>query len=236
MKKIITLLLLPVFFIACNNESKDTGSNSSSDSGKVKKPEEKMDKSVPEGGRYGIKSAKVVTVTALPRNMGNTTVTMYFDNYGTQSFTETVSNITMKGMPKTSQPKQYNITEGEYIYSWTEGSKSGTKMKFAINNDLKNMDFEKLGMEMSERLKIKKTGNETFLGKSCDVYEMDNAQLGKGKILIWKNITMLSDMTTMSMNVKSEVTELEENPSIESSKFKVASDIDFKELQIPVKL
>ena len=59
---------------------------------------------------------------------------------------------------------------------------------------------------------------------------MNSENLGKGKILTWKNIPMRSDMVTMGMQVRSEVTELEENPVIESSKFVVPADIEFKEM------
>jgi hypothetical protein len=41
---------------------------------------------------------------------------------------------------------------------------------------------------------------------------------------------MRPDMVTMGMQVRSEVTELEENPVIESSKFVVPADIEFKEM------
>lgn len=94
------------------------------------------------------------------------------------------------------------------------------------------MDLEKLGKEMLEEMNMKKGGNETFLGKTCQVIEMNSDKLGKGKILTWKNIPMLSDMTTMGMKIRAEVTELEENISIDAAKFMLPADVEFKEFSV----
>lgn len=52
-------------------------------------------------------------------------------------------------------------------------------------------------------------------------------KLGKGKF--YRKIST-SDMTTMGMQIKSVVTELEENALIEPSKFIQITDIQFKEM------
>ena len=201
MKKLIPLLIFSIAIIACNNKSKDSKSNSSVDTIISKDKTDNKSTVVPETGRYGIKSARVVTVTAMPNGMGNSVATMYFDNYGKISYTETVSNFTMKGVP--AQPKKYSIHDGDHIYSWTEGKKTGTLIIMRIPADLSNIDFEKLGKEMMEEMNIKKAGTETWLGKTCEVIEINSDKMGKGKILTWKNITMLSDMNTMGMNTRS---------------------------------
>lgn len=229
MKKLVSLFIFCVAVIACNNNSKDKKSNSS-DTSSLKDQTEKKSSAVAEQGRYGIKSARVVTVTALPNGMGNSEATVYFDNYGKISYTETVSKFTMKGIP--AQPKKFSIQQDDHIYSWTEGKKTGTLIKLGMTADMKNMDLRKLGKEMMEEMKMKKGGNETWLGKTCEVIEMNNDKLGKGKILTWKNITMLSDMTTMGMHVRAEVKELEENISIEPAKFKIPPDVEFKEMSL----
>jgi hypothetical protein len=229
MKKLFPFLIFSIAVIACNNNSKDAKS-SSSDTSSLKDQTEKKSPAVPEQGKYGIKSARVVTVTALPNGMGNSEATVYFDNYGKISYTETVSKFTMKGIP--AQPKKYSIQQDDHTYSWTEGKKTGTLIKLGMTTDLKNMNFEKLGKEMMEEMKMKKGGNETWLGKNCEVIEMNSDKLGKGKILTWKNIIMLSDMTTMGMHIRAEVKELEENISIDPAKFKIPPDVDFKEMSL----
>jgi len=234
MKKLCIILIFSLIAFGCNN-SKDEKKVTSTDSVTVKdiienavETDENKSNSMQSQERYGIKSAMVVTSTTLPNNMGKSVATMYFDDYGKISFTETVALINMKGVP--ASPKKFSIKQGELIYSWDEGKKTGTKMNLANLQDLNNINFEKLGEEMLKEMKITKGGNENFLGKSCVVVEMNSDKLGKGKILTWKNIPMRSDMTTMGMQIKSVVTELEENALIEPSKFVVPADIQFKEM------
>jgi hypothetical protein len=229
MKKLFPFLIFSLVVTACNNNSKKETIKSTDDSTTSAKEQTDKDKPAVTGqGRYGLKSARVVTVSVLPNNMGNSTTTLYFDNYGKNSYSETVSKFTMQGAP--AQPKNYSIQQDDLIYSWTEGEKTGTLLKIGKIADLGNIDFENLGKEMMEEMKIKKAGNETWLGKNCEVIEMNSETLGKGKILTWKNITMLSDMTTMGMKIRAEVKELEENPAIDPEKFNIPSDVVFKEM------
>jgi hypothetical protein len=162
--------------------------------------------------------------------MGKSIETIFFDNYGNSTFSETVSQFTMQGVP--AQPKKYSIQQGDRIYSRTEGSKTGNLLKLGSIAGLANIDYENLGKEMMEKMNIKKQGTDTWLGKTCDVIEINSEQMGKGRILTWKNITMLSDMTVMGMKVRAEVKELEENPSINPAIFKVPSDVEFKEMSM----
>lgn len=236
MKMLFIILMLSLTAITCNN-SKDEKVIPSSEKKSIQDPveskrvpEDIKDQSIADYGRYGIRSARVVTITAMPNGMGVSVATMFFDDYGKMSFTETVTKVSMKGVP--APAKQYSIKQGEFIYSWTDGKKTGTKMNLSAIKDIKNMDLEKLGKEMLEEMNMKKGGNETFLGKTCQVIEMNSDKLGKGKILTWKNIPMLSDMTTMGMKIRAEVTELEENISIDAAKFMLPADVEFKEFSV----
>jgi hypothetical protein len=204
-----------------------TESKTDQDEGNTGKADSK-NKFFSEQGKYGIRSARVVTNTAMPNGMGNSVSTMYFDDYGKVSLTETVTKIVMKGAP--APAKKYNLKQGSYLYSWTEGKKAGTKMNLANMKDLSKMDFGKVGNEMMDKMNMKKAADETFLGKTCEVLEMNNEQMGKGKILSWNNIPMLSDMTIMGMKMRVEVTELEENPSIKPGMFVIPVDIEFTEM------
>ncbi len=191
-------------------------------------PIDNKNKFFSEQGKYGIRSARVVTNTTMPNGMGNSVSIMYFDDFGKVSLTETVTKIVMKEAP--APAKKFNLKQGSYMYSWTEGKKTGTKMNLANLKDISKMDFGKLGNEMMDKMNMKKAADETFLGKTCEVLEMNNEQMGKGKILSWKNIPMLSDMTIMGMKMRVEVTELKESPSIDPSKFVIPADIEFTEM------
>jgi len=235
MKLVYSLLLLTAILNACNNNGDKSAENKTTAAEKPAVKDQADNTNLPETikGRYGIKSAMVVTETELPNKMGVSTATLYFDDYGAVSYSETVTKMNMKGVP--ASPKQYNITKGSDFYSWKEGDQTGTKMNQNMIKDLKNMDLEKLGEAMLKEMNIKKGGTETFFGKACDVTEMNSKTMGTGKILTWKNIAMLSDMTTMGMKVRSEVKELEENPSIDRGKFELPAGVEFKEMNFNFK-
>ena len=230
-------ILLPVCFLSfsCNsNSNKTEAGNAVADSKKGQ--EEILDTAAPppmNQGRYGIKSAKMVKVTKMPNAMGNSEATIYFDNYGSVTYTETVTHLSMKGAPV--QPKQFSLNKADMIYSWTEGKKEGTKMDIQKLKSLDNLDFEKLGKEMLADMKMKKAGTEIFLGKTCDVLEINSEHLGKGRILTWKNIPLYTDITTMGMKVISEVKDLVENPVMDQSKFEIPVNIVFKEFSMNLK-
>ena len=235
MKTILSFLLVAASLYACKNKKTDSLEKNAATTENAAAPDTQQSKSLSETmtGRYGIKSARVVTETELPNKMGLSTATLYFDDYGALSFTETVTKLNMKGVP--ASPKEFSISKDEYIYSWKEGEKTGSKINPSGIRDMKNMDFEKLGEAMLKELNIKKGGTETFLGKTCDVMEMNSPTLGKGKVLTWKNISMLSDMVTMGMKVRSEVKELEENPSINREKFELPAGVTFKDMDFNFK-
>ena len=235
MKIIFALLLVAATLFACNNNKTGTAEDNATTTENTAVEEQSGNTDLTQAfkERYGIKSARVVTETKLPNNMGVSRVTLYFDDHGAVSYSETETKINMKGLP--ASPKEFNITKGDYFYSWKEGEKTGTKFKPGMIGDLKNMDLEKLGEEMLKEMNIKKGGTESFFGKTCNVTEMDSETMGKGKILTWKNITMLSDMTTMGMKVRSEVKELQENPAIDRGKFELPAGVVFKELDLDFK-
>lgn len=235
MKIIFALLLVATTLFACSNDGTDAAEKNATTGENTTVDEPSGNTDLPEAfkERYGLKSARVVTETELPNKMGVSTATLYFDDHGAVSYSETVTKINMKGAP--ASPKEFNITKGGYIYSWKEGEKTGTKLQPGKINDLKNMDLEKLGEEMLKEMNIKKGGTESFFGKTCNVIEMNSETMGKGKVLTWKNITMLSDMTTMGMKIRSEVKLLEENPSIDRQKFELPAGVVFKEISLDFK-
>ncbi|MGB3007946.1 MAG: hypothetical protein WBC06_15635 [Chitinophagaceae bacterium] len=243
MKKLLTIMLFSYLILACNNnskkeedKSKTSTENSTATEGNdniITSDENTVNAQLSEG-RFGIKSAKVVTRTTLPNNMGYTVSTMYFVDHGKTSLTEVVTNLKMQGAKST--PKKYTLHKDFDMYSWEEGEKSGKKVNFSHAKDLSNMDFEKMPVDVLEEMKVKKGGTETFLGRTCDVLEMNSEVTGKGKLLTWKNIPMFSDMLTMGMKVVAEVTELIENPELEPAIFQLPEGVEFKEITMPKNL
>jgi hypothetical protein len=230
MKILISLLLVAATFYACSNNPTNAAEENTTTAEQATENEQPVKASLSEQPkqRYGIKSARVVTETQLPMDMGVSISTLYFDDYGALSFTEAVTKLKMK-LPQ-APPKDYHLTKGDYTYSWKEGEKTGTKMNPEKMQDLNHTDIENLTEEMIKEMNIKKGGTETFFGKTCQVTEMDSETMGTGKILTWKNIILLSDMTMMGMKIKSEVKELDENASIDRGKFELPAGVEFKEM------
>jgi hypothetical protein len=235
MKTIISIMLAALTLYACQNKKSGNAEQNATTAEKPDVKEESQNTNISGTmmGRYGIKSARVVTETKLLNDMGVSEVSLYFDDYGAASYSETETKLKMKGIP--ASPKEFSITKGEYIYSWKEGAKTGTKMNLGKIKDVKFMDFEKLTEAMLKEMNIKKGGTETFLGKTCNVIEVNSETMGKGRILTWMNIPMLSDMTTMGMKVRAEVKELEENASIDRGKFELPVGVEFKEMDFNFK-
>lgn len=233
--KIVNIVYLVYFLmLSCNsNSNKAEAGNSVAAKKELKEMPDTTAITQTKQGRYGIKSAKMIKITKLPNAMGSSEATIYFENYGDISYTETVTHLSMKSAPVS--PKKFSLIKSEMIYSWTDGKKSGTKMDMRKMKSIDNLDFEKLGKEMLAEMKMKKAGTEIYLGKTCDVLEMNSEHLGKGKILTWKNIPLYTDITTMGMQVISEVKELVENPVIDPSKFEIPGNIQFREIAMNLK-
>lgn len=227
MKKIsIFLCSLALIICSCNNsnENKETKSKD------LETAKSTSTETTTSDGRYAIEKAKVVTETELPSNMGKTVNTLWFEKFGNTSYTESETKLTMKGMP----PSKINcsITQDGIIYSWIKGEKKGSKMNIDLVDDNLDMDYEKMGEEMMKQYHISRDGNETFLDRECSRYKMDNPKLGKGTILIWKNIALKTDITMSGMHVVNVVTEIDENPDLSQATFKIPDDINFMEINI----
>lgn len=238
MRKLLTILLFALPAMACNNNKEDknkpaTENNTSSDE-KVTSTDDKETTvaGTENDGSFSIKSAKVVTRTTMPNNLGYSISTLYFDDYGKTRFTETVTYPKMQG-PKTP-PKKYTLHKDMYLYTWEEGKATGTKVNFThareIAKELTNMNYDKMAEDVLAEMKVKKGGTETFLGRTCNVLEFNSEETGIGKLLTWKNIPMLSDMKVMGQKVLAEVIELDENAAIDVSKFELPEGVEFREL------
>ena len=73
------------------------------------------------------------------------------------------------------------------LYSYEIGQKTGTKINYSKSFDLKNVDRSKMTDELMKQFKVEKSGTEEFLGKTCEVYTMNNPEMGMtGRDLLCK--------------------------------------------------
>lgn len=182
-------------------------------------------------GRYGIKSGKIISETMLPNGMGKTTVMQIFDDYGNLEKTTTTSEITAYGVNNTKI--NYGIMRDHAMYSWADGETTGSRMSLEGKMDVSKLNYNKLSDDLKKQFNIKEEGKENILGKNCDVYALDYMG-AKGKVYIWKGITMKSDMAMAGMNVTIQVISIDENAAISSDQFALPADVTFTEIKMPV--
>ncbi len=163
--------------------------------------------------------------------MSEGTETVYFDDYGIKEarYTKTVTKI----MGFSTETNTITITDKDWSYSIDLNEKKGTKM---ANKQLKEMldgisqkDYEEFGKKMLEQMNAKKIGNETILGKNCEVWE-----IGKMNSKTWNyeyvplkvEINLMGTMTNTA-------TKFEENVKIPADKFEVPKGITITEQESP---
>ncbi|MEZ5013112.1 MAG: hypothetical protein R2794_02360 [Chitinophagales bacterium] len=195
-----------------NNGSSDAGSASSENS----------------NGKYPIKSGIVKTKMSAPMMGGDIYDELYFDAWGAQEKHKSVASISMLG--QNIETVSYTMMKDGWIYSWTEGQNTGSKMKPQDMDEMADMNFDKMSKEMMDDLGIKKIGTETIKGKSCDKYEMHKDGMGDGTFWVWKNIPMRSEMSMGGVSMTSEVESIQENVNHASGTFDLPADVIFSEM------
>lgn len=227
MKKIIFIAIAVIIFTACNQktESSSTSENAVAETAATSASD------VPKG-QYEYKSGILEAETVMPGGMGTTTTKITFDDYGKQKITETNMAMSMGGHSMNTTTK--SLVKDDYVYSWSSASKSGMKFKLDPSRvDPKtNMDVSKMTEEMKARLHLQEVGNETIDGKDCKVFTYE-AETMKGKMWIWKQMPLQSEMSIGGKSIISKYKSFRENPSIPAGTFDVPADVEFKEMNIP---
>lgn len=225
--------LLRAFFVigffACQSA---TTTDSSSKS--ISQAETQSEMAQPANSRYGIKSGIIHKKIVNSMMKGENTITIWFDRYGEIEVSENYTKLEMMGQ-KIEETTWSSIRDGA-LYSYKIGEKTGTKFLLSQTFDPKNVDWSKMTDELMKQYKVEKAGTEEFLGKTCDVYRMNNPEMGMvGTYLLWKNIVLKTETKMTGITVVEEVKKLEENADIPASKFELPKDVNFQELKMPGK-
>ncbi|MBC8173145.1 MAG: hypothetical protein H7X71_04490 [Chitinophagales bacterium] len=232
MKKpaLIPILACSVYFVACTSSTDE--STPANNSEVLHKTE--LASSIKPTGKYQIKSGKYTTKSKnemMSMAMDNYTIT-YFDDYGNKELTENVTKMEMSG--HTIETHNFSLIKEQIIYSWDADKKTGTKysIKDLMN---KNIDYEALGEDMKKQYNYKELGMETILGRECKKISVEISP-GVGSVAcIWKGITMRSETSVSGTQMITEVTDLQENVTIDGLKLEIPANITFTELKMPGK-
>lgn len=227
--RFILRALMVMGFFACQS-AVTTDSNSSS----MAKTETQNEAVAPASTRYGIKSGIIHKKIVNSMMKGENTITVWFDRYGEVEVSENYTRMEMMGQ-KIEETTWSSLREG-FLYSYKIGERTGTKFKLSQTFDPKNVDWSKLTDELMKQYHVEKTGTDEFLGKTCEVYKMNNTQMGmEGKYLLWKNIVLKTETKAAGFTVVEEVTKLEENVTIAAEKLDLPKNVTWQEIKMPGK-
>ena len=180
--------------------------------------------------QYAVKSGHVEY-----KLTGNTTGTksLWWDNYGQMSYTETKATTVTKifGMKSEDKAHTIQIMKGDKFWTVNVLDKTGQKGTIPAYSQ-----FQKIGEDMSEeeRNQMGKDlltafggeiiGSEKILGNTCEI-----ATLLGAKVWIYKGITLKSEAKILGVEANEIALSFVKNASVSSSKFNPPSNISYED-------
>ena len=220
MRKNIFLLLITfivLFVAACGNNNDETENSTNKKGGRTN-----FDK------RYAIKYG-IIQYNLSGSQKG--TKTLYFDNWGLKQAEYTNSEISVAGFSK--KTNLLNLIDGDYSYTIDLDKNTGTKIKNPILKELRELEEQQSFNEFGEQLLLKsgavKTGEESFLNRDCDVYEIKAAGT---KLWVWNWITLKSESKLGGVTINSNATSVNENSQIPADKFSIPENVVLTEVDL----
>lgn len=178
--------------------------------------------------RYGIKSAIIEYVIT---GSQSGTKTLYFEDWGMKQAEYTNSVIQIAGFSKNIN--LLNIIKDDSNYIIDMDRKTGTKTKNPIKKLIAELQNQKSFGEFGEQALLKsgamKIGQEKFLDKECDIYEIKNTGT---RMWIWKWIPLKTITKVGGVEINSFAKNIEVNVSIPSEKFDIPDNISITEVDI----
>ena len=158
---------------------------------------------------------------------GNTTGTqkLYIDNYGwLQCKIEQTVN---KAFGQKTEVNKAEVTKDFDIYSWDLKTKTGTKVRNTLAENLMNdpnFDPEEFGKKTMEQLGFEKKGTETINGKVCEIWK---GLAGSSTIWMWNSLAMKTEIKMLGTKTTWTATSVKINEGVPSGQFNLPSDVNF---------
>ena len=166
---------------------------------------------------------------------GNTTGTkfIWWDNYGSQSCTETKSASVTKVFGIKSETKEHTISiikDGQF---WSVNLEENTGQTGKIPNyqqmfgfnEMSEEERKQFGKDILEGLGGEILGMEKVLGYECEVVELMGA-----KVWTYKGVNLKSEAKILGIETNEIATKFEQNISVPSSKFIAPANIDYQNI------
>lgn len=178
--------------------------------------------------RYGIKSA-IVEYTITGSQSGNKT--LYFDNWGMRQAEYTNSVLEIGNFSKSINI--LNIVKDDANYIIDLERKTGTKTKNPVKKLVAELQNQKSFGEFGEQILLKagamKIGQEEFLDKDCDIYEIKNTGT---KMWIWKWIPLKTITKLGGVEINSVAKKIEVNVNVPEEKFTPPDNVTITEVDL----
>lgn len=186
--------------------------------------------------RYPFKSAIVEYVSSQEGSLsvGKGTKTLWIDNYGQNEATLTHEKTSVSMLGQTSESETHSLT----IIDGNDGYNVDLLTKTAIKTNIEEMKQMGQAMALAFAKDLKTTslkqfvednggkwyGQETFLGKTCDVFEFMGTKQWQ-----YNGITLKIEGNIAGMKMIETAVSIKEDVSIDSKQFKVPEGIAITE-------
>lgn len=180
--------------------------------------------------QYAVKSGHVEYQLS-----GNTTGTksIWWDNYGTLSRTETKSVSVTKIFGIKSETKTHDILimNGKQFWSANLADNTGQKGSLPYYEEMAKMtenmseaEKQKMGKDLLEGFGGEIIGTENILGNKCEVVKLLGA-----KCWIYKGVTLKSDANMLGIKAMETAVSFDKNISVSKSKFTPPTNITYED-------
>lgn len=167
--------------------------------------------------RYEVESG--IITYKLSGNMSSGTKTIYFDRWGLReaSYEESVTKVF--GLKQKSETISFLDGENMYNYDPKRNTYMRTKNTLVkpVADDMSDgeKNMTKGGKAFLEGMGGKQIGNETFIGKDCEIWELSSM---KSTNYIWKGISLKATATLLGMTTEWEATDIQINVDVPEDK------------------
>jgi hypothetical protein len=165
------------------------------------------------------------------------TESLFFDRWGMREAKTT--QATIQAMGTSVKRNQLTLMDGEWTYIADLDAKTGTKMATPQLKELiesarkEGKDLTDLGEEAYARMGGKKVGQETMIGKPCDVWSIES--LGT-KVWVWQGVPLKTEVDMMGQRLVSTAIKIDEKAEVAEERFALPAGVKFVEGENPMEM
>lgn len=165
-------------------------------------------------------SSKTGRIEFALSGMRSGTETMTWDNYGLRQVTDSKTTLSIGNLPPRTHETRV-IRDDDSITILNFENKTAMKMDHLMEQAKAmtgGQDMRAYSQEIMAEMGGSKTGTDSVLGKSCDVWTM--TKMGT-TLCIWKGLALKTETEMMGVKVSKLATKIDENVAIDASLFEV---------------